>query len=79
MVIITSQRNLTEILNIKEFFYDKLGEIDNYEIKLKLNPEIKPVFCRVKIVPFALKGRVEDEIDKLEKGCIVTEKVENSD
>ncbi|GFR31198.1 hypothetical protein TNCT_332651 [Trichonephila clavata] len=48
------------------------------EAKLKLRPGVKPIFCRVRTVPFALKGRVENEIDRLEREGIV-EKVESSE
>ncbi|GFV09103.1 retrovirus-related Pol polyprotein from transposon 412 [Trichonephila clavipes] len=55
----------------KDIFDDKLGEINNYEAKLKLRHGVKPIFCRVRTVPFALKGRVENEIDRLEKEGII--------
>ncbi|GFT66004.1 uncharacterized protein K02A2.6 [Trichonephila clavipes] len=54
------------------------GEINNYEAKLKLGHGVKPIFCRVRTVPFALKGRVENEIDRLEKEGII-EKVDSSE
>ncbi|GFW22393.1 transposon Tf2-9 polyprotein [Trichonephila clavipes] len=54
------------------------GEINNYEAKLKLRHGVKPIFCRVRTVPFALKGRVENEIDRLEKEGII-EKVDSSE
>ncbi|GFW99387.1 uncharacterized protein K02A2.6 [Trichonephila clavipes] len=53
-------------------------EINNYEAKLKLRHGVKPIFCRVRTVPFALKGRVENEIDRLEKEGII-EKVDSSE
>ncbi|GFR31114.1 uncharacterized protein K02A2.6 [Trichonephila clavata] len=62
----------------KDIFDDKLGEISNYEAKLKLRPGVKPIFCRIRTVPFALKGRVENEIDRLEREGII-EKVESSE
>ena len=62
----------------KELFDDQLGEINNYEVKLELKPDVTPKFCRARQVPFALKNRVETEIDRLEKEGII-EKVESSD
>ncbi|GFW50084.1 transposon Tf2-9 polyprotein [Trichonephila clavipes] len=63
-----TEQNLNNLLReYKDIFDDKLGEINNYEAKLKLRHGIKPIFCRVRTVPFALKGRVENEIDRLEK------------
>ncbi|GFT44920.1 uncharacterized protein K02A2.6 [Trichonephila clavipes] len=63
---------------VTDIFDDKLGEINNYEAKLKLRHGVKPIFCRVRRVPFALKGRVENEIDRLEKEGII-EKVDSSE
>ncbi|GBL64616.1 Uncharacterized protein K02A2.6 [Araneus ventricosus] len=75
----TSKRNLSQLLEeYKNIFDEELGEINNYQVKLELKPEVKPIFCRVRTVPFALKGRVENEIDRLEKEGII-EKVEHSE
>ncbi|GFY04210.1 transposon Tf2-9 polyprotein [Trichonephila clavipes] len=67
-----TEQNLNNLLREYKDIYiyifdDKLGEINNYEAKLKLRHGVKPIFCRVRTVPFALKGRVENEIDRLEK------------
>ncbi|GBM84945.1 hypothetical protein AVEN_120214-1 [Araneus ventricosus] len=78
-VRVTSKRNLSQLLEeYKNIFDDELGEINNYQVKLELKPEVKPIFSRVRTVPFALKGRVENEIDRLEKEGII-EKVEHSE
>ncbi|GFV76419.1 retrovirus-related Pol polyprotein from transposon 412 [Trichonephila clavipes] len=67
-----TEQNLNNLLReYKDIFDDKLGEINNYEAKLKLRHGVKPIFCRVRTVPFALKGRVENEIDRLEKEGII--------
>ncbi|GFQ92885.1 retrovirus-related Pol polyprotein from transposon 412 [Trichonephila clavata] len=74
-----TEQNLNNLLReYKDILDDKLGEISNYEAKLKLRPGVKPIFCRVRTVPFALKGRVENEIDRLEREGII-EKVESSE
>ncbi|GFX47845.1 uncharacterized protein K02A2.6 [Trichonephila clavipes] len=74
-----TEQNLNNLLReYKDIFDDKLGEINNYEAKLKLRHGVKPIFCRVRAVPFALKGRVENEIDRLEKEGII-EKVDSSE
>ncbi|GFX95185.1 retrovirus-related Pol polyprotein from transposon 412 [Trichonephila clavipes] len=54
------------------------GEITNYVAKLKLKPGVKPMFCRIRTAPFAIKGRVENKIDRLERMDII-EKVESSE
>ncbi|GFT72185.1 uncharacterized protein K02A2.6 [Trichonephila clavipes] len=74
-----TEQNLHNLLReYKDIFDDKLGEINNYEAKLKLRHGVKPIFCRVRTVPFALKGRVENEIDRLEKEGII-EKFDSSE
>ncbi|GFY14030.1 uncharacterized protein K02A2.6 [Trichonephila clavipes] len=74
-----TEQNLNNLLReYKDIFDDKLGEINNYEAKLKLRHGVKPIFCRVRTVPFALKGRVENEIGRLEKEGII-EKVDSSE
>ncbi|GFT19216.1 uncharacterized protein K02A2.6 [Trichonephila clavipes] len=51
-----TEQNLNNLLReYKDIFDDKLGEINNYEAKLKLRHGVKPIFCRVRTVPFALK------------------------
>lgn len=75
----SSEINLKKMFeDYKEIFDGKLGEINNYEVKLKLKPNVQPIFCRSRPVPFALKNRVESEIDRLEKEGII-EKIETSD
>ncbi|GFW74797.1 uncharacterized protein K02A2.6 [Trichonephila clavipes] len=76
-----TEQNLNNLLREYKDIYifdDKLGEINNYEAKLKLRHGVKPIFCRVRTVPFALKGRVENEIHRLEKEGII-EKVDSSE
>ncbi|GFX80082.1 uncharacterized protein K02A2.6 [Trichonephila clavipes] len=65
-----TEQNLNNLLReYKDIFDDKLGEISNYETKLKLRPRVRP---------FAIKGRVEKEIDRLEREGII-EKVDSSE
>ncbi|GFR32726.1 retrovirus-related Pol polyprotein from transposon 412 [Trichonephila clavata] len=46
-----TEQNLNDLLREhKDIFDDKLGEISNYEAKLKLKPGVKPIFCRVRTV-----------------------------
>ncbi|GFY01661.1 uncharacterized protein K02A2.6 [Trichonephila clavipes] len=74
-----TEQNLNNLLReYKDIFDDELGEISNYEAKLKLGPGVKPIFCRVRTVPFALKGRVENKIVKLEREVII-EKIDSSE
>lgn len=71
--ISSREQNRLEILlqNYNEILDEKVGEIKNYECKLELKPDANPIFCRPRTVPFALKNRVEEEIDRLEKDGII--------
>ncbi|GFV14480.1 transposon Tf2-9 polyprotein [Trichonephila clavipes] len=74
-----TEQNLNNLLReYKDIFDDKLGEINNYEAKLKLRHGVKPIFCRVRTAPL-LKGReLKTKIDRLEKEGII-EKVDSSE
>lgn len=70
---------ITEL--IKEFqdlFVDKIGEIPKFKAELKLqNNYGTPIFMRPRPVPYALRDRIENEIDRLESLGII-EKVIHS-
>lgn len=75
----SSKGNLNKLLEeYKELFDNKMGKIKNFEIQLKLKQGVKPIFRRFRNVPFALKERVENEIERLEREGII-ERVESSE
>ena len=62
----------------KELFKEKLGEINNCVVKLELKEGIQPIFRWFRIVLFALKEGVEQEIARFEKEGII-KKIESSE
>ncbi|KAL0872183.1 hypothetical protein ABMA27_004590 [Loxostege sticticalis] len=48
-----------------EVFSDKLGAFNKYKVKLQLKPEAKPVFFKARPIAFALKDKIDNEIDRL--------------
>lgn len=52
-------------LQYPKLFSDKLGTFNKYKIKLLLKEGTKPVFCKARPVAFALREKVEKEIDRL--------------
>lgn len=46
-------------------FSDKLGLFNKFKVKLQLKEDAKPVFVRARPVAFALKNKVDKEIDRL--------------
>lgn len=53
-------------------FKDKLGTLKGVKAKLHVNPEVKPLFYKARTVPFALREKVEQELERLEKQDIIT-------
>ena len=59
-------------------FKDKLGTMQGVEAKLLVKPESKPKFFKPRQVPYALKGTIEQELDRLENIGVI-EKVRYSE
>ena len=58
--------NLQEVLNRhSEVFEADLGTVKGYKASIHVNPSVKPKFCRARSVPFALRPKVERELDRL--------------
>lgn len=61
-----------------DLFSGKLGCFNKYKVKLTLKEGSKPVFCKARPVAFALRDKVESEIDRL-VGLGVLRPVEHSE
>lgn len=62
-------------LIINEFpntFEQKIGRMPTHTVKLQLRDNAKPRCLRERTVPFALRKKVEEELDLLEKSNIIT-------
>ena len=59
-------------------FKDELGRMTNVKAKIFLNPEAQPRFCKPRSVPFALRAKVNSELERLEKAGVI-EPVQFSD
>jgi len=52
-------------------FQEDLGKLRGYEAKINVDPNASPRFCRARLVPYALKDKVELELEHLiEQGII---------
>ena len=52
-------------------FKDELGEVKGTTAKLHVDPQARPRFCKRRTVPYALRGKVERELDRLERDGII--------
>ena len=70
---------LSDVLGRHKMVFDKgLGTIKGFTADIKLQEGAKPIFCKARPVPYALRQKVEEELDRLEKLGVV-KKVERSD
>ena len=56
----------------KEIFQKGLGKIKDVEAKLHVDTQIKPLYFKAHSVPFALRQKVEHELERLENQGIIT-------
>lgn len=61
-----------------EIFKERIGCIPKFEINLKLRDEAKPIFFKEREIPYALKAKVEEELNSLETAGIIS-KTDTSD
>ncbi|WP_445972455.1 hypothetical protein, partial [Klebsiella pneumoniae] len=74
---IQTNMGLDELLSeFKDIFRSEIGAIPSYRGQLRLKENSKPIFVKPRIVPFALKKKVEEELRRLEGAGIIT-KIEN--
>ena len=49
-----------------DVFSEGLGELQNVEAKIHIDKEEQPRFFKARQVPFAIRGKVEEELDRLQ-------------
>jgi hypothetical protein len=70
---------LEKVLNeFADVFSDELGSIRHFQAKVSVAKDARPRFHKARPVPFALKGKVEAELDRLEAEGVI-EKIRRSD
>ena len=48
-----------------EVFREELGTLKDFKAKIHIDPNAKPRFCKARSVPYALRTKVEEELDRL--------------
>ncbi|XP_061883310.1 uncharacterized protein K02A2.6-like isoform X1 [Entelurus aequoreus] len=54
-----------------DVFKDELGTLKGMTVKLHVDPEATPRFFKPRAVPYAMKGKVEEELERLQKLGII--------
>ena len=54
-----------------EVFKSELGTLKGYEANISVDPDAQPRFCKARSVPYAMTGKVEEELERLEKEGII--------
>ncbi len=63
----TKNLDLDTILSAHDsVFREELGTIHPFQAKLHVRPDSKPKFCKARPVPFAIKGAIDQELERLE-------------
>ena len=48
-------------------FKDELGKLEGYNVKIHVDPTVRPNFCRARALSYAMKSLVDQELDRLQK------------
>lgn len=76
---IQAMDNLDDVIaRYPELFVEKVGCIPGFKVSLKLREKSKPIFHKEREVPYALRDKVDDELNLLESQGIIS-KVPTSD
>ena len=69
-----SSQSTLEDLKTKyaDIFDGKLGMLRDYQAKLYLKDNVAPVFMRARPIPYAMRSKVEQEVNRLEHEGVIT-------
>ena len=63
---------LNDVLNRHEAaFKDELGVVSDTTAKIHADPQSRPPFCNPRPVPYALRSKVEQELERLENAGVI--------
>ena len=49
----------------RDVFRDELGLLKGFEAQIHVDPSAQPVYCRARSVPYSMRVKVEEELDRL--------------
>lgn len=69
---IVQQPHLTQLLEkYGEVFSGGLGKLIGHKAKIHVDPTVQPRFCKARTIPYALKSKVEVELERLQQEGII--------
>ena len=64
---------LQKVIKQHQALFDgTLGKYKHEKIDLKIIDEVKPVFCKPRVVPFAFKKKISEQLDEIEQKGMLT-------
>ena len=71
-VNVVNHSDLESVINDHEsVFKDELGTLKGTKAKIYVDKEATPRFCKARVVPYAMRKLVEDELDRLQQEGII--------
>ena len=61
----------TVLTKYDKVFQEGLGRLQGYTAKLQVDPEAQPKFFKARSVPYLMKGKIEEELERLTKAQII--------
>ena len=68
---LSSSPTLESVLDMRNTVFEELGCVQGMSAKIHVEPGSSPQFCKARRVPFALRGRVEQELDRLHESGVI--------
>ena len=68
---LSQEEKVNEIVKRNEKLFQGIGRLKGVKIKLHIDKTVQPVALRHRRVPFALRDKLEEELDRLEKDGII--------
>ena len=66
-----SSESVDNILNEYEDIFHGIGKLKNVQVKLHIDKSVKPVAQKHRRVPFHLRSKVDEELDRLLKAGVI--------
>ena len=62
---------LPKVLEQHKAVFEGLGELKGHKAKILIDPNAQPRYCKARPVPYALKEKVDQELDRLQREGII--------